>query len=144
MAEEINIPVIEDPDDPEVTAAFALISDLLKRALKWEVGGGLSFDSGPTGQTLWGGRGGGGDGQHAVVMAGGISPAPDDDTLGQGPIMLREDDGEGNLTDGEESVCWINFTVGIPEGTRITVVPYRGDWTIPGADCPPDTEVTPT
>lgn len=122
--------------DPELDAELKRWRVAIERANAWAVGGGCEFDEGDFGFALFvGGRKSGG--RHAVVMEPGIEPAPDDDTLGTGPIMLRKRDG-ADLEDDKQGVLWINFTTFIPPGTRITVVPDGKDWTIPGANCPPD------
>jgi hypothetical protein len=124
--------------DETLNGVWRALREACERANRWAVSG-AELDEGPGGFALYV-RNRPKEPRHAVVMSPGIDPAPDADTLGSGPIMLRTDDGEGNLTDDVEGVLWHNFTIAFETGTRLTVVPYRGDWTLPGADCPPEAE----
>jgi hypothetical protein len=120
--------------DEDLDREFRRRREMIEASRNWAITG-AQYNQTPAGQTLFipGNRS---HGRHAVVMSPGISAAPDADTLGSGPIMLRKRDGNA-LTDDVTGVCRINFTTAIPTGTRITVVPDGDDWTIPGANCPP-------
>jgi hypothetical protein len=130
--------VLDDIDfgDGTLNAVWRALREATERANRWTVDGAAALDEGPTGFALHVRRSRG-EGQHAVVLSPGISAASGPDQLGSGPVQLRNADATGALTDGGTGICWINFTTPIAAGTRITMVPFRGDWTIPGANCPP-------
>lgn len=122
--------------DDDLDAEFRRWREAIERANLWTVGGVATFDEGAAGFSLFIPGREKSTARHAVVLSPGISAAPDADTLGSGQIMLRKRDGV-DLTDDVEGTLYINFTVPIPTGTRVTVVPDGKDWTIPGANCPP-------
>lgn len=71
----------------------------------------------------------------AVAATGGITAAPDADTLGQGNVILRRRDGAA-LTNGRTVLCYSNFSTAITAGTRLEVEPDGTDYKLVAADCP--------
>ena len=119
----------------EADAALAKVVKAVMQANNWSVTGHARFRPGPTGYKL-----------HikeplyvvsAVVASGGITAAPDADTLGQGDAVLRYRNGAA-LTDGPTVKVYSDAGVAIPEDTRIVIAPDGSDYILVFAwYCPP-------
>ena len=120
--------------DADLDALFREWRDAIERANNWTVGGHAEFNAGPSGNTLFV-KGGGGT-ISAVVATGGITAAPDANTLGQGDAVLRLRNGAA-LINGPTIKVYSNFSTAIPAGTRIEIAPEAGgDYKLVGSDCP--------
>ena len=97
--------------------------------------GGVSVHSGPGGLTIVGPTIPP-SALSAVAATGGISAAPNADTLGQGNAVLRVRNGAA-LTNGPTVKVFSNFSEAVPAGTRIEVAPDGADYKLVGADCQP-------
>jgi hypothetical protein len=78
--------------DPAIDALFARWRAAIERANNWSVTGKAQFNAGPVGYAIHVG-GGRISPRAAVVATGGISAAPNANTLGSGNVMLRWADG---------------------------------------------------
>jgi hypothetical protein len=78
--------------DPAIDALFARWRAAIEKANNWSVTGNAQFNAGPGGYAMHVG-GGRISPRAAVVATGGISAAPNANTLGSGNVMLRWADG---------------------------------------------------
>lgn len=119
---------------PDVTALLKEWKAFIERADSWSWGEGFHVRDGDAGRTV----------SYlpppsavsAVVATGGITAAPDANTLGQGNATLRYRNGAA-LVDGPTVKVYSNFTMAVAAGTRIEVAPDGADYKLVGADCPP-------
>lgn len=119
--------------DPDIDAAFREWREAIERANTWAVGGHAEFSGSPSGYTLFV-KGYPGP-VSALAASGGITAAPDANTLGQGNAVLRYRNG-ATLVNGPTVRVYSNFSTAIPAGTRIEVAPDGADYKLVGSDCP--------
>lgn len=121
--------------DPEVDAAFRRWREAIEGAHNWSVTGHAQFEAGPNAYGLYV-KGYTGP-LSAVTATGGITAAPDDDTLGEGDAILRYRNGAA-LTNGPTVKVYSNCTVAIPADIRIEIAPDGADYKLVFANyCPP-------
>jgi hypothetical protein len=120
--------------DPAIDALFARWRAAIEKANNWSVTGNAQFNAGPGGYAMHVG-GGRISPRAAVVATGGISAAPNANTLGSGNVMLRWADGAA-LTDDHAEVCYSNFSTAVAAGKRCMVEWDGSKFMLISADCP--------
>jgi hypothetical protein len=118
--------------EPDVDEALVRWREAIERANNWAIGGAVEYNAGASGNSLFVR---GGSRPIAAVVTTEIDAKPDADTLGEGVARLRTRSG-ADLTDGEEVTVFSNFSVAIPVGTEIVVLPDGEAHMLVGADCP--------
>lgn len=118
--------------DDDVDEALLKWRSAIEEAHNWHVSGHCEFKATPGGYSLH--IKAAGSPISAVVATGGITAAPDADTLGQGNATLRHRTGAA-LSDGPTVLVYSNFSVAIPAATRVEVVPDGAAYKLVAADC---------
>lgn len=119
--------------DEDVDEALQLWRKAIEAAMNWKITGHCSFTATPDGSALH--VKGASTPISGVVATGGITAAPNANTLGQGNVTLRYRTGAA-LVDGPVVLTYSNFSTAITAGTRVEVVPDGEAYKLVASNCP--------